>query len=151
MSGKKFDVRFEERKYNEKKEEKSFLIKSFTFLQENGKKNTIEDVKKFVIEKSISELHNPVCSCFLDICKCLDRQKDDRIKCNEYKDGTFLDNTVFSEYNPIYVCIPIEDKVCKNNCLQTNETLSKVFQKIKEEKEDAEKRKKNHKMKWSKK
>ena len=66
---KKFQVEFREWYYDDQKKEWSRFLDSFIFSQENGQKKTIKDVKNFVTEKSISELNNPVCPCFLLIYK----------------------------------------------------------------------------------
>ena len=143
MSGKKFSIYFYEWKYVEKeKGEKVCYIASYTFLQENGKKNTIKDIKNFIIEKSITELFNPVCPCCLSIYYLSDKKNNTVSECSNYKDETPLDDTVFNESKYICVYIPKEGKVCKKGCLQTNENCSKIYKKMKEDKEELEKKKK---------
>ena len=126
------------------------IIRQFYLFSRKWAKKTIKDVKNFVTEKSISELNNPVCPCFLLIYK-LDEKREYINKCYDYKDETFLDDTVFCENNPIKVCIPIEGKVCKCGGLYNNETLSKIVKKMKEEKEETEKKKKESEEKLEKK
>ena len=141
MSDKKFKVEFREWYYDKDKKEWTKYLGEFMFSQEKGRKNSIKDIKNFITEKSISELHNPVCSCFLLIYKAGDEAKTFLTK-SDYKDETLLDDTIFNETNPIIVCIPIEGKICKCGSLQNNEIYSNVVKKLKEEKDETEKKKK---------
>ena len=80
-------------------------IKVLTFEQKIGVRNTIGDLKNWLLWHGL-ENNVDLCPCFLTIWKYSYfnnmKNMDTIIRCN-YNDYTYLDDTEFNEYNHMYV------------------------------------------------
>jgi len=121
---KKFNVEYREWE----SDGKAHYYDSYYYEQYNYRRLTIKDVKEFVKEQRY-KIHKPVCTCCLKIWR---KNGDNTIKeCDDYYDSTYLDNTVFSESNPVKV---IQKKYGKCTCGELDRLImSSNYEKQREE------------------
>jgi hypothetical protein len=93
-------------------------------------KLTIGDIKQYVQEKRC-KIHKPVCKCFLSIWKNSENNDNSIDRCY-YSDSTYLDDTNFSDLNPIKV-IAEKGKKCYCGELKNLKLLSNFEQKREED------------------
>ncbi len=99
----------------------------FYYEQKIYQKKTIRDVKEYVKEQRYKK-HEPVCTCQLEVWYF---NKETNPKTNLYNDDTYLDNTIFDEFNKIWV---IQRKEKKCTCGQLEKLLiSSNYEKQREE------------------
>ena len=109
-------------------------IKKLTFQQDEGKQNTIQDVKNWILWKGLEDNEDSckdLCPCFLTIWKYLyyDNIKKSNViaQCNYY-DNTFLDNTEFNENNPMYISFD-KSRQCYCGKIQEINGMKYIFSK----------------------
>ena len=95
-------------------------IHNLTYEQEEGKQNTIKDLKTWILFKGLN-INEDLCPCFLKIQKY--SHYDNIKKINivgdvNYSDNTLLDSTEFNEKNVMYLSF---DKSRKCTCGKMNE------------------------------
>ena len=101
---KEFKVEYREWESNGK----AHLYDSYYYEQYSYRRLTIKDVKEFIKEKRY-KIHKPVCTCCLEIWR--DTGDGSIEECDDYYNSTYLDDTIFSESNPIKV-IPNKRRKC---------------------------------------
>ena len=95
-------------------------IHNLTYEQEEGKQNTIKDLKTWILFKGLN-INEDLCPCFLKIQKYshYDNIKKTNIVGDvNYSDNTLLDSTEFNEKNVMYLSF---DKSRKCTCGKMNE------------------------------
>lgn len=101
----KFYVRYEEWE----NDGFGYWKESYYYTQNIFQKFTIRDIKEYVKGERY-KIHNPICTCFLSIWRWADDKEETTDQCYEYNDSTLLNNTIFNESNPIFVCTNLGKK-----------------------------------------
>jgi len=103
---------------------------TYYYTQNIFQQFTIRDIKEYVKGERY-KIHEPICTCFLSIFKDTDIKNNNIGKCIEYNDSTLLNNTIFNELVPIYVCANLGKKC---TCGELDKLiLSSEFEKKREE------------------
>lgn len=128
---KKYSIILREWKKNQKGEKYAENLKDYTYTQEFREEFTIKDIKIFIQNKSNQELITPVCVCFLSVWEYIKEEN----KWNLYSDDIKLNDTKFSEKNPMLIYIDKIDKKCE---CQKYESFHEIFE-VKKQNSEQEK------------